>query len=109
MWVGLTGVILTKVATHRVGGKIKKFARNHYRPIPFEDLFTILVSIFHLLSDERKGRERVSVLHGGRKGGGRLLIQMESVKKLICQGTLKTDFKVNDHQIFAPKLSRDAL
>ena len=35
---------------------------NHYRTIPFEFVLTILVSIFHLLRDEREK-------------GGRLLIQ----------------------------------
>ena len=108
MWVGLTGVILTKVATHRVGGKIKKFARNHYRPIPFEDLFTILVSIFHLLSDERKGRESVRLTW--RKKRERKAFDPNGIgQKTDLSRNLKTDFKVNDHQIFAPKLSRDAL
>ena len=37
-----------------------------YRLIPFEDVLTILVSIFLLLRE-------------GRKGGGRLFIQTESV------------------------------
>ena len=48
-----------------------------YRPIPLEDVLTILVSIFHLLRDKRKGR--VCVLCEERKGGGRLLTQTESV------------------------------
>ena len=51
----------------------------HYTPIPFENVLTILVSIFLLLCDERKGRVCVCVLGEGRKGGGRLLIQTESV------------------------------
>ena len=52
---------------------------NFNRPIPFEDVLTILVSTFHLLRDERKGRESACVLREGRKGGGKLLIQTESV------------------------------
>ena len=52
--------------------------KSDYRPIPFEDALTILVSIFVLLRDERKGRVSVR-LDEGRKGGGRLLIQTESV------------------------------
>ena len=31
----------------------------HERPIPFEYVLTILVSTFHLLRDERKGRKSV--------------------------------------------------
>ena len=50
-----------------------------YRPIPFEDVLTILVSIFLLLSDKRKGRESVCILREGRKGGGRLLIRTGSL------------------------------
>ena len=48
----------------------------NYKQIPFEDVLTILVSIFHLLRIQRKGRESV---REGRKGGGSLLIQTESV------------------------------
>ena len=36
-----------------------------YRPIPFEDVLTILVGIFHQLRDKRKGREIFCVLREG--------------------------------------------
>ena len=49
-----------------------------YRPIPFEDILTILVSIFLLLRDERKGSESGRLMEE-KKGGGKLLIQTESV------------------------------
>ena len=39
-----------------------------YRPIPFEDVLTILVSIFHLLRDERKGREYVCLTEMEKRG-----------------------------------------
>ena len=45
-----------------------------YRQIPFGDVLTILVSIFHLFSDERKERESGCALREGRKGVGRLLL-----------------------------------
>ena len=53
----------------------------HNRPIPIENVLTILESIFHLLRNERKGRdsEIVCVLREVRKGGERLLLQTESV------------------------------
>ena len=40
-----------------------------YRQIPFGDVLTILVSIFHLFSDERKKRERMRITR--REKGGR--------------------------------------
>ena len=43
---------------HFVYGFAKDFIA-FYRPIPFEDVLTILVSIFLHLDDERKGRESV--------------------------------------------------
>ena len=49
-----------------------------YRPIPFEDILTILVSIILLLRDERKGSESGRLMEE-KKGGGKLLIQTESV------------------------------
>ena len=39
------------------------------RPIPFEDLLTILVSIFHLLHCARKGRETSYVKEEKGEGG----------------------------------------
>ena len=46
----------------------------HYRPIPFKDVLTVLVSTFHLLRDERKGRERerksVCYMKGEKGEGG---------------------------------------
>ena len=36
-----------------------RFGKLGYRPIPFENVLTILVSIFHLLRGERKGIESV--------------------------------------------------
>ena len=60
--------------------KTCRLTENPLKPIPFEDVLTILVSIFLLFRDEIKGRECVRVTVGeGRKGGGRLLIQTESV------------------------------
>ena len=58
-----------------------------YRPIPFEDVLTILVSIFYLSRDQRNGREseRLSVLGEGRKEGVRLLNQTESVYIIVYQ------------------------
>ena len=38
------------------------------RPIPFEDVLTILVSIFLLLRDERKWREIVRLTSGKKRG-----------------------------------------
>ena len=38
-----------------------------YKPIPFEDILTILVSIFLLLRDKKK-KERVCILRVERKG-----------------------------------------
>ena len=40
-----------------------------YRPIPFENVLTILVSISHLLRDEKKGRKCASYVKG-EKGEG---------------------------------------
>ena len=39
-----------------------------YKPIPFEDVLTILVSIFFLLRDERKGRESVRLTWSEKRG-----------------------------------------
>ena len=50
------------------------FISGNLRPIPFEDVLTVLVSTFHLLS--------VCYAREGRKGGGRLLIKTESVYSL---------------------------
>ena len=47
-----------------------------YRPIPFVEWLTILVNHFYVMREKGK---RVRVLIKGRKGGGRIQIQTESV------------------------------
>ena len=47
----------------------------------FEDILTIFVSIFLLLCDERKGRERARLMWKGR---GRLLMQTELIYSKPC-------------------------
>ena len=55
-----------------------------YRPIPFENVLTILVSVASCYVMREKG-ERVCTLGEGRKGGGKLLIQTESVYMYVKQ------------------------
>ena len=64
---------------------------NFYRPIPFEDVLTILVSIFIVLRDERKGRE-CDCLTWWKKGRWMLLIKTESVYRNSMIGKLFFQF-----------------
>ena len=48
--------------------KIFSFKKGQYRPIPFEDVLTILVSTFSLIRDERKGRESALLTWRQKRG-----------------------------------------
>ena len=81
------------IATVTIKSSLRKFITNililgnSTERFCFRNDLPVLVSHFYHLRDQRKERQRVLI--EGRKGGGRILIQTESVYKTLLQTNIE--------------------